>query len=77
MNWLELQTLYQMYANGPYCSQCGKSLLCKECGQFKQESPMIDNAVKPWRFCSEKCKKKFSKGLIEEEKRGNHEKSLL
>jgi hypothetical protein len=42
------------------CVECGKILLCHCCGQFKwNKVKVIENAVQPWYFCSDKCKDKF------------------
>lgn len=42
------------------CDQCGASLLCEACGQFKwNQVHIIDNAVDPWYFCSKECHDKF------------------
>jgi len=42
------------------CDECGKSLLCRCCGQVNQNKVrIVDNVVSPWYFCSDKCKEKF------------------
>lgn len=55
-----------MIAPKTKCDECGKSLICEHCGNFKwKQVHMIDNVVSPWYFCSKKCHDKFAKTLKE------------